>query len=297
MTENLITDFKNNNSDQGEIVRSNNLVIALIGPTGSGKSRVKEVIGKLSNDLNSASFSPTPVTNEFKTDIFSIKRPNHILNIKIMDTIGLGDQFQTTNDIILGIEENLNNNDVNLIILCFKFGSRLIKVLKDGINSMIKRLHESGFKYTNFMIVYTCCDGINSTTLKDYHKLMSAEVKYLNNINNIFFASFPDDTYYLDELKIQMQEISEKSRINFINFIDKERESVRINVQYMNIKKQINKVQNLLIRNINIIMMSIVIFIVLYIPKLLILLSSQEIPDNTIISNGLDFLRKLLNMK
>jgi hypothetical protein len=199
--------------------------LVVIGPTGSGKSRMLEILGVPESISSSDVIRGTSTVRRYDS---IIERSDTIHSIKCVDTIGLGDKDFSYQMIMDKIMKELVNVDVNTVIMTFKFDMRITDKFIDDTRKTLKLLQKLNIQNEQLILVYTHCDGIMPETLKGYHNDMISKIRELNVINVKVYLEMPRPEQYKEDWRAFCEEMLSKSRLRLLNHIIEQRLTTRI---------------------------------------------------------------------
>lgn len=188
--------------------------IVLIGPSGSGKSRIAEV---LTGTINKSGVNAKPITKDVRRDQNSIiysseEKEPRMLNVTVVDTIGIGDLLVNPHEIMDKIISTLQNNQINYIFLTLKFNMRIDKTFIDNMSIVLQHLKSLNIKQQYFQVILTHCDFVKQSIIEAYYNSLIEALPDLRQFHKKIFLSLPDQNTYDDEHKAFMQQIFEQSK-------------------------------------------------------------------------------------
>jgi GTP-binding protein EngB required for normal cell division len=132
--------------------------VLLIGPTGSGKSRIIESLFDLSGlsttSLNSVTSDVIFYSGNYSTD------KNHNNLICVIDTVGLCDSTLSHVDVTSLLVNRIHRCKIDLVLLCLSSSARLSGPEREAIDRLMSYLQDADVR-----IVFTKCDQVSEADL------------------------------------------------------------------------------------------------------------------------------------
>lgn len=213
--KNIIGDYNwelnyDSSDKNGKKINDNTKVIVLLGPTGSGKSRIINVL--LNQNIADSRLSGSSVTSDI-TYYYCNLNGKTIKNkhICFVDTVGLCDTNLNELEIYDLIKSKINYTVKKIDQVYFVLNQRLEKIHIDSCNKYITWLNLEKNKI-NVNMIFTKCEGMNTLSKNDL-LLSLRKIEFINkiyyegilttfgnekivNYNNIMIVGFPDSKNY-----------------------------------------------------------------------------------------------------
>jgi hypothetical protein len=197
-----------------KVIEHKTIDIALIGPTGHGKSTIKDILNN--NPIAQRANVNNDTTRIVTTEVQLQDNIGGNIHFNITDTIGLGDDIRTTEEIISSIETTLDNHKISLIVLVFKYNSRMIRVFDEGISLMVNEFKNThNYTKDNFLLIITGCEGLEEKSVLDYRSSLVQRITALEDMDWIW-VSFPNELNYKGEFARLMHSEKNESRSRLI---------------------------------------------------------------------------------
>lgn len=225
--------MSDDNEDEFKAKSKQKVSLVVAGPTGSGKSRILEVLG-----VNKTISAIDPIrgsSNVLRHDsVVDSTIHNKIFTFDIIDTVGLGDSEFSVKQILVWITKEMINMDINTVLLVFKFNSRITTSFKKDVEDLISMFKSINVIDDQFIITYTHCDGVKREHLEEYKSKLINKIPGLKEIKRNLFLSLPDpklyDPLWLDSTSVMLMQ----SKDELLKMLQEQKLSRRVDIDASN---------------------------------------------------------------
>lgn len=179
--------------------------IAIIGATGAGKSAIAAAVTgcRVNIAIHKACIdNMTREAREYSSDFIDVPgEEGKQIQVDVLDTTGVGDNYLSVADIAMDIKNCLNNKTVTGVWVVVKYNERMAKSTRRNYNRLIQEVVKLGLRpETNMTLVVTKSACVRESAakafLEDFHK--SPECPLISRIKDIVFVDLPDTAHIED---------------------------------------------------------------------------------------------------
>lgn len=190
--------------------------IVFIGPTGVGKSRLVEVLtngGGLSSDRIA---SKTRSAKRVDANPRKMREHEPELHVTVVDTIGVGDDDLTVDDIIMETTDCLLGHNITQIWIVLRYGVRLSAATLDNVNKLVAHFQDLNIDPDAMTIVLTHVGDVKEEAVDKYIADVKAACGALEHISQDIRVAIPNldimnhREYYEQHVKISCETLREQ---------------------------------------------------------------------------------------